>query len=312
MTPQTSDPTAAPARRRLLAVRPSRRLMIGAGLLLVAMVAALLAGLSPLLPVVLVAVAAVAVRPVAGLGYVLIVLNAPLGLWFVGVEGAVGGAFGGRDYALGLSAAVVICVLFALTAFRHRWTRRQLAGAGVALLVVAVWSLIGFAHHGVAQTLVGVRLTVLPVLLLAVLFSLTLRQVLPLMTVLAWLLVANAVASVAELIVGPARLVQWGFEENTAVRYIGDTFRVPGLTSFNAELGILAGAYLLGYVALWLTRGARPTRRSWHAGGLASVLCLALSTSRSGALLVAGGVVAAVVLNRSGGAAGRPAGPVEH
>ncbi|WP_446218776.1 hypothetical protein [Micromonospora sp. IBHARD004] len=298
----------SPARRTLstlttLATRPSRRQVVGGVLLLVAVLACLLAGLPPLLPILLTLLAAVAVGPVAGLGYVLVVLNAPLGLWFVGVEGVVGDAFGGRDYALGLSAAVVVGVLFALTAFRRRWSRRQLAGAGAALLVVAVWSLIGFAHHGVAQTLVGVRLTVLPVLLLVVLCSLTLRQVVPLMTVLAWVLVANAVASVGELIVGPARLVRWGFEENTAVRYIGDTFRVPGLTSFNAELGILAGAYLLGYVALWLTRGARPTRWSWHAGGLASLLCLALSTSRSGALLVAGGLVAAVVLNRSGGAA---------
>ncbi|WP_204343015.1 hypothetical protein [Micromonospora terminaliae] len=295
------------ARRALAArmVRPSRRL-IGAGVLLVAaVVACVLAGLSPLLPLFVTLLAVVAVRRVAGLAYVLIVLNAPLGLWFVGAEGLVGDAFGGRDYALGLSAAVVVCVLSMLTAFQHRWSGRQLLWAAAGLVTVAVWSLIGFAQHGVAQTLVGVRLTVLPVLLLVVLCSLTRPQVLSLMTVLAWLMVANALASIGELMVGPARLVQWGFEENTAVRYIGDTFRVPGLTSFNAELGILAGAYLLGYVALWLTPGARPGRRTWHAGALAAVICLALSTSRSGAVLVAGGVLAAVVLNRSGGAAGR-------
>ncbi|MFG1895547.1 hypothetical protein ACGFIP_16180 [Micromonospora zamorensis] len=308
MTPRTGGPAADPTflRLPLLGVHLSRRLAVtGALLILLAVVACLLTGLSPLLPVFLVLLFVLAVSPVVGLGYALVVLNTPLGLWFLGAEKVVGDAFGGRDYALGLSAAVVVCVLFALTVVLHRWTRRQLVCASVAMLVVGVWSLIGFADHGVAQTLVGVRLTVLPVLLLAVLFSLTRRQVLPLMTVLAWLLVANAVASLGELAVGPARLVRWGFEEDTAVRYIGDTFRVPGLTSFNAELGILAGAYLLGYVALWLTPTARPDRMSWHAGGVASVLCLVLSTSRSGALLVAGGLVAAVVLNRSGGAAGR-------
>ncbi|MEU1642417.1 hypothetical protein [Micromonospora zamorensis] len=300
-------PAVAPPRGLpLIGVRLSRRLAVaGTVILLLAVVACLLTGLSPLLPIFLALLALLAVSPVVGLGYALVVLNTPLGLWFLGAEGVVGDAFGGRDYALGLSAAVVVCVLFALTVVLHRWTRRQLIGAGAALLAVGVWSLIGFAHHGVAQTLVGVRLTVLPVLLLVVLCSLTRRQVLPLMTVLAWVLIANAVASVGELAVGPARLVQWGFEEDTAVRYIGDTFRVPGLTSFNAELGMLAGAYLLGYVALWLTPMARPKRLSWHAGAAASVLCLVLSTSRSGAFLVAGGLVAAVVLNRSGGAAGR-------
>ncbi|SCG36643.1 hypothetical protein [Micromonospora zamorensis] len=300
-------PAVAPPRGLpLIGVRLSRRLAVaGTVILLLAVVACLLTGLSPLLPIFLALLALLAVSPVVGLGYALVVLNTPLGLWFLGAEGVVGDAFGGRDYALGLSAAVVVCVLFTLTVVLHRWTRRQLIGASAALLAVGVWSLIGFAHHGVAQTLVGVRLTVLPVLLLVVLCSLTRRQVLPLMTVLAWVLIANAVASVGELAVGPARLVQWGFEEDTAVRYIGDTFRVPGLTSFNAELGMLAGAYLLGYVALWLTPMARPKRLSWHAGAAASVLCLVLSTSRSGAFLVAGGLVAAVVLNRSGGAAGR-------
>ncbi|MEU7770491.1 hypothetical protein AB0C44_04105 [Micromonospora taraxaci] len=300
-------PAVAPPRGLpLIGVRLSRRLAVaGTVILLLAVVACLLTGLSPLLPIFVALLALLAVSPVVGLGYALVVLNTPLGLWFLGAEKVVGDAFGGRDYALGLSAAVVVCVLFALTVVLHRWTRRQLIGAGVALLLVGVWSLIGFAHHGVAQTLVGVRLTVLPVLLLAVLFSLTRRQVLPLMTVLAWVLVANALASVGELAVGPARLVQWGFEEDTAVRYIGDTFRVPGLTSFNAELGILAGAYLLGYLVLWLTPTTRPNRWSWHAGGAASVLCLVLSTSRSGVFLVAGGVAAAVVLNRSGGTAGR-------
>ncbi|GGL89075.1 hypothetical protein [Micromonospora yangpuensis] len=239
------------------------------------------------------------------LGYVLVVLNAPLGLWMIGLEGLVGAAFGGREYVLSVSATAVVCVLFALACWHGRWSRAQLRAAGAVLLVLTVWSLIGVAHHGLAQTLVGVRLTLVPLLLLVVLTALRRDQLETVLTMLSWLLVANAVAAVGELLVGPARLVRWGFEEDRAVRYIGDTFRVPGLTEFNGELGILAGAFLLGYVALWLTRDARPTRRTWHAGGVAAVLCLALSTSRSGALLVVAGVLGAVLLDRSGGAAGR-------
>ncbi|MEH1097894.1 O-antigen ligase family protein [Micromonospora sp. CPCC 205561] len=271
----------------------------------VAAVACLLAGLSPLLPVLLAAFGLLAVCRVPGLAYVFVVLNAPLGLRFVGVEGLVGDAFGGRDYALGLSAVAVVCSLTLLTVLRGGWRRAQVVTAVLTLLVLLVWSLIGIAHHGPAQTLVGLRLTVLPLLLLLVVAASPRGRVTALITVAAWLMVANALATVAELAVGPARLVRWGFEEGRAVRYIGDTFRAPGLTEFNAELGILAGAYLLGYVALWLTPAARPTRWAWHVGALSAVVCLALSTSRSGALLVVGGVVAAAVANRSGSAGAR-------
>ncbi|MEH0818625.1 MULTISPECIES: hypothetical protein [unclassified Micromonospora] len=286
--------------------RTARRtwLAIGAVLSLAAVLAPL-AGLSPVLPVFLALVGVVAVRPVPGLSYVALVLTVPLGLWFVGLEELVGDAFGGRDYVLSISASLVVGVLFTLTVARGRWHRRHLVAAAVAVVVLGVWSLLGIDHHGVAQTLVGVRLMVVPLLLLVVLAALPGDRLATLVTVMSWLLVANAVASIAELLVGPARLVQWGFEEGRAVRYIGETFRVPGLTEFNGELGILAGAYLLGYLTLWLTPGARPTRWSWHLGGSAALLCLALSTSRSGALLVAAGVVAAVVVNRSGGAAAR-------
>ncbi|MGW1057422.1 O-antigen ligase family protein [Micromonospora rubida] len=298
--PAATAPGTAPARRR-----PPTPWLVGGALLLLAVVGCALAGVSPVAPLFLAGLGVVAARPVPGLVYVLIVLNAPLGLWMTGVQGLVGDAFGGREYVLSVSAAAVVGVLFARTALLGRWTRTRLLTGAAVLLVVAVWTLIGVAHHGAAQTLVGVRLTLVPLLLLVVLAALTRPQVLTVLTALSWLLVANAVAAVGELAVGPARLVRWGFEEDRAVRYIGDTFRVPGLTEFNGELGILAGAYLLGYVTLWLTRRARPARWSWHAGGLAAVACLALSTSRSGALLVVAGVLAAVLLDRSGGAAGR-------
>ncbi|MFB9234045.1 hypothetical protein ACFFWC_00590 [Plantactinospora siamensis] len=301
--PEAPGPT--PPRRSGLAP-PYPRWLLAAGVVLLAAVAVgPFVGYSPLLPVFLAVLALLALRPVPGLGYVLVVLTAPLGLWFIGLERLVGDAFGGREYALSISGTLVVAALFALTAFLHRWTRRDVLAAGVALAILAVWSLIGIAHHGMAQTAVGVRLLVVPLLILLVLVALPLPRLSTLVTVLSWVLIANAVAALAELAVGPARLVQWGFEEGRAVRYIGDTFRVSGLTEFNAELGLLAGAYLLGYVALWLTRGARPRRWSWHAGAAAALLCLALSTSRSGALLVAAGVVAAAVSNRSGGAAAR-------
>ncbi|MET7877717.1 O-antigen ligase family protein [Micromonospora profundi] len=271
----------------------------------VAAVVCLLAGVPPLLPALVVVFAALAVFPLPGLAYVLVVLNAPLGLRLAGVEGLVGDAFGGREYALGLSATAIAGVHALRCVLRGGWSRRQVIGVSVGLLVLGVWSLIGVAHHGPGQTLSGLRLTVLPFLLLLALLGLGASGTTRMVTVAAWLLMANGVATVAELIIGPQQLVQWGFEEGQAIRYIGDTFRAPGLTEVNAELGILAGAFLLGYVALWLTSGARPTRLSWHVGAVSAVVCLALSTSRSGALLVVGGVIAAAVGNRSGGAAAR-------
>jgi hypothetical protein len=237
----------------------------------------------------------------AGLGYVMVVVTVPLGLWLIRAEALVGLGFGGRDYVLNLSATVVVCLLAAGTVLRRggdlplRWV----TVAAAAIAVAVVWGAIGVAHHGVAQTVTGLRLILVPVAMIVVVAALEGPAVRRLITLLSWLVVANAVAGLVEIAVGPARLVRIGFSEDRNVRYIDGVFRVPGLTEFNAELGMLAGAYLLGYAASWLTPGARPRSWSWHAGALAATACLAMSTSRSGALLVVGGVFGAVVLQRS-------------
>jgi hypothetical protein len=62
---------------------------------------------------------------------------------------------------------------------------------------------------------------------------------------------------------------------------------------------MLAGAYLLGYTSLWLTGESRPRRLSWHIAAAACVIGLALSTSRSGALMLVGGLLSALLLVRS-------------
>lgn len=82
-------PAVAPPRGLpLIGVRLSRRLAVaGTVILLLAVVACLLTGLSPLLPIFLALLALLAVSPVVGLGYALVVLNTPLGLWFLGAEG---------------------------------------------------------------------------------------------------------------------------------------------------------------------------------------------------------------------------------
>jgi hypothetical protein len=243
----------------------------------------------------------------AGLGYAMVVITVPLGLWLLGVQALAGMLSGGRAYVLNLSSAVIICALATVAVLRRgaelpmRWVS---IGAG-AVAAAAVWGGIGIARHGVAQTATGLRLILVPVALIVVVATLPPAAVRRLITILSWLVVANAVAGVAELAVGPARLVQIGFSEDRNVRYIDGVCRVPGLTEFNAELGMLAGAYLLGYVASWLTPSARPRRWSWHAGALAATVCLALSTSRSGALLVVAGVFGAVVLRRPARRVGR-------
>ncbi|HEY2673867.1 MAG TPA: hypothetical protein VGJ07_26320 [Rugosimonospora sp.] len=293
------EPSAAWLRRH------AKVLVAGAVLLAVAIVVCLLVGLSPWLPPVLVLLAFVALRPLPGLGYAIVVLSVPLGLWAIGVEDVVGSAFGGRDYMLNISAVAVVFLHVARTAVGWRPSRAQAIAAGVAAAVLAVSALIGFAHHGVPQTLIGVRYVVFPVVFLAAVVARPARDIARLVGLFAWVMVANALAAVGEFIVGPARLAAWGLDNGNAIRYINGNFRAPGLTDFNAELGMLAGAFLLGYLGLWLTRGSRPRRWSWHAGAVAAALCLALSTSRSGAVLLVAGLVVAVVLNRSGGAAAR-------
>ncbi|MET8148633.1 hypothetical protein ACIBSW_35375 [Actinoplanes sp. NPDC049668] len=236
-----------------------------------------------------------------GLGYTMVVVAVPLGLWLLGIQKVAGLAFGGRDYVLNLSGSVVVCALAVAVVLRRGWTL-PLRWVNVALavgLAAAAWSAVGVAHHGLGQTLTGLRLILVPVAMIVVVVALRPAAVRRLLTLLSWLVVANAVAGLVELAVGPARLVRIGFSEDRNIRYIDGVFRVPGLTTFNAELGMLAGVYLLGYLACWLTPRARPRRWSWHAGAVAATTCLAMSTSRSGALLVLGGVLGAVLLPRS-------------
>jgi len=290
---------------------PGRRLSIvanGSAIMVLGVVTCLLAGKSPLLPFLLAFLLFAAVRPFPGTVYVAIVFCAPLGLWMIGVKALVGDAFGGRDYVLSLSSSAVAWSLLIVTLIRRPPSWRQALAGGAALVLSGVWVLIGFAHHGIVQTLVGVRLTALPVILLLVMVALTARELSRLVTIMAWLMIANAIAGVGEYVIGPARLVELGLPEGTAIRYIGDTFRAPGLTEVNAALGLLAGSFLLGYCALWLVRDLRPRHVVWHVGAMAALISLALSTSRTGALLLAGGLIAAVVLNRGGGPAARKRG----
>jgi hypothetical protein len=243
--------------------------------------------------------------PLIGMSYVLVVLMAPLGLWMIRADDFLAWIFFGREYALSLSSAVVAVALLVHTLIRRPPTRRQLLLSVPLFAVLGIWSLIGIGHHGLAQTVAGARLTLLPLILLVVALGFSARELDRLITVTAWLVIANGVAAVVEYIIGPGQLVAWGFEEGRAVRLIGDTFRAPGLTEVNAELGLLAGAFLLGYAALWLVRPLRPRNLIWHVAAGAAAVSLALSTSRSGALLLAGGLVTAVVLNRGGGPAAR-------
>ncbi|HEV7709371.1 MAG TPA: hypothetical protein VGP16_14325 [Asanoa sp.] len=245
--------------------------------------------------------------PTVLMAFALVVYAAPLGLWMLGVEYLAGLAAGGRDFVLSLAAVAAVYGLAVGLALRRggHLPMRWVAVAGGVAAAAAIWGVIGLVDHGLVQTLVGLRLTLLPLAFLAVVALLPAAEVRRLITVVAWLVVANAVAAVGELIVGPARLVRWGFEEDRAIRYIDGTFRAPGLTEFNAELGMFAGAYLLGYLAMWLTAGARPRERAWHAGAVAAAVCLALSTSRSGAALVVAGIAGAVLLDRSRGKARR-------
>jgi hypothetical protein len=231
-----------------------------------------------------------------GLLFVLVTSTAPLLLsglsWLV---------FGGRSWVFSLAGAVVTCVLAAAVVLRRggdlpiSWALAGLAGGAVAV----IWSLIGNAHHGAAQTLTGLRLILVPIAFLVIVVALSPAAVDRLLSAVSWMIVANAVAGVAELVIGPETLVRWGFSPDYNVRYIDGVFRVPGLTEVNAELGLFAGAFLLGYALRWFTPRARPRGKLPHVAAVAAVGCLAMSTSRSGALLVVGGLAGALMLPRA-------------
>lgn len=228
-----------------------------------------------------------------GLLFVLVACMAPLPL-----EGLSWLLFDGRPWAFSLASAVITSALAVTAVLRHGWGLpvRWVEVGAAAALVLTVWSAIGVAHHGLAQTVTGLRLILIPVAFLVIVGALTSGAVSRLLTAVAVLVIANAAAGVAEVLIGPATLVRWGFSPQHNVRYIDGVFRVPGLTEVNAELGMLAGAYLLGYLACWITPRVRPRAVLWHLAAAAAVLCLMLSTSRSGALLVVGGLAGALIL----------------
>src|SRR6185437_10564600 len=129
-----------------------------------------------------------------------------LGLWAIGAQALVASAFGGRSYALNLSAVAVVFVLALRTAAGWRPHRR----AGLALaaggLLVLFGAVVGIAHHGVPQTLVGLRILLLPLAALTVVAAVGVPEIKRLMALLSWLMVANAVAAIFEFAAGPARL----------------------------------------------------------------------------------------------------------
>src|SRR5262249_30409511 len=151
---------------------------------------------------VLALLAFLAVRPTPGLGYAIVVLTVPLGLWAIGVQGLVGAAFGGRDYLLGLSAVAVVFVPCGRMAVRWRPSRRRLLAVAAPALVLAAATVIGAVHHGLPQALIGVRFLVFPVAVLAVVAGRPAPDIVKLTGLLAWLLVANGAAAVAEFIIG--------------------------------------------------------------------------------------------------------------
>ncbi|GGL19532.1 hypothetical protein [Mangrovihabitans endophyticus] len=231
-----------------------------------------------------------------GLAAVLVLIGAPLA-----AQGLSWLLFAGHGWVLNLAAAVLASAL-AVAVVVHRggdlpvrWAAAGLVAAAAALL----WGAIGVADHGLAQTVTGLRLILMPIAFAVIAASLGGPAIERLLTVAAWVMTANAVAAVAEKLIGPDTLVHWGFTADHNVRYIDGVFRVPGLTQVNAELGLLAGAFALGYAVCWLSPSTRPRRGVWHIAAVAAVVCLGLSTSRSGALLVVGGLTGAVVLPRT-------------
>lgn len=108
-------------------------------------------------------------------------------------------------------------------------------------------------------------------------------------------LMANLIAATWQSISGVDAFLSLGLRYGTSVRTIDGVVRAPGLTIINSELGLFAGIVGL-FAALQLILNWRLGSKLWPLLALMlSIGCILLSTSRSGALIIASGIVIALL-----------------
>lgn len=209
----------------------------------------------------------------------------------------------GRGSSL-LNIGVLATTLMGLAAVLLRGTvNPRIARFALAVLALALPGLlVALDTEPVSQVLSGARYLAVPIVMAMIASTLGSAQLRVLLKCVTALMSVSAVAAAIEQSLGSDRLLALtGLAYGVSIRNFGSALRAPGTFATNFHLGAYASVVAVIALLWWGTLEGARRDWPWRVVALgASLACLALSTYRTGVVLLVVSVVAAIFL--SGGA----------
>lgn len=200
-----------------------------------------------------------------------------------------------------VNIGVLGAVLVALPAVLLRGRANTLVvRVTLALLVTSVTGLlIAVLVFPVSQVLSGTRYFVVPLAVAVLATTLDARKIRLLLRAVAVLMTISFAAAIVETALGSDRLLAiTGLAYGTSIRNIGEALRAPGTFATNFHLGAYSSVVAVIALLWWGTLEGARKDLVWRGVALVSAIgCLALSTYRTGVVLLVVSVVAAIFLS---------------
>ncbi|MCU1558925.1 MAG: hypothetical protein JWN09_2920 [Microbacteriaceae bacterium] len=152
-----------------------------------------------------------------------------------------------------------------------------------------------------SQVLSGIRYFVVPVAVAVLASSLSDRQLRLLLKAVTMLIAASFIAAIIETMLGSDALLKLtGLAYGVSIRNFGAALRAPGTFATNFHLGAYSSVVAVVALLWWGTLRGSNRDVAWRIVALVSSIgCLALSTYRTGVVLLVVSVIAAVFLSGS-------------
>lgn len=235
-----------------------------------------------------IAIVIVLFRPAVGLVLAIVLYSTQLIQYLAGIPGLI---YRATPFVILLVTAAGLLI----RAKPNRQSHRANLVAWPVLLIAAVTALANFATGDLFGILIAGSMYAVPFLGFYIGSRLNDSEVKILKLFLFLSLLANFIAATWQSISGVDAFLSLGLKYGTSVRTIDGVLRAPGLTIINSELGLFAGAIGL-FAALQLILRWRLQHKFWAISTtLISIGCILMSTSRSGALVIATGIIIALV-----------------
>ncbi|MCU1404419.1 MAG: hypothetical protein JWQ43_722, partial [Glaciihabitans sp.] len=198
---------------------------------------------------------------------------------------------------IGVLGAVIAALPVALIRRRANTIVIKIAAALAATSITGmVIALIAFPT---SQWLSGARYFLVPIAVAVLASALNDRQLRVLLRAVAALMAASFAAAIVETALGSDRLLELtGLEYGTSIRNFGTALRAPGTFATNYHLGAFSSVIAVVALLWWSSLEGARKDIIWRIVALISAVgCLALSTYRTGVVVLIVSVVAAVFLS---------------